>query len=50
MESQWAERVNKASYCPENLHFGTKLRIEFEIESPIVGVINRGIDQMTVTV
>lgn len=50
MESRWAEGVNKASYCPENLHFGTKLIIEFEIEMPIVGVIHRGIDQMTITV
>lgn len=49
MEPHWAERVNKASYCPQNPHFGIKLRIEFEIETPIVGVINTGIDQMTVT-
>lgn len=50
MESYWAEKVNKTSYCPENLHFETKMRIEFEIDMPIVGVINRGIVQMTIIV
>lgn len=48
MESHWDERVNKALCCPQNLHFGTKLRIEFETEMPVVGVINTGTDQMTV--